>query len=322
MAGRYEIPSRRPPGGSAAWDAAAIVVLRAMLNTYHALTVSEIEARASDRTWNAILWPWPIDPHHFTNARTALFAAGEIEPTSLPTRSHADPITTWSRVPVRGLRRSIEAAAARKRLLTARHAGWAHRGGAGRGLIGKAGEDAVHAAMTDPSSQLARVSGSTSELLGIPLLGEVDDSAFYVDVDNGTPTAITVMVEVKNARSWYYADHPDLHRFLSKAAHLQAQRPDILIFPIFVCRRVHFKLWELGESQGFLPARVLQQLVLPDSELDQDVLSEVIDGLGFQDLRLGNAPTSRHRGIFATSLPKRARAYAERWQASHGVYLP
>lgn len=321
--GRYEIPSKRPrPGDPAVWDDAARQVLLAMLEKHLAMTVSEIEARGSDRTWDPQIWPWPIDPHHFTNARAALLAAGKIEPTSLPTRSHPDPIITWSRPPVRGLLRSTAASAARKRLLTARHAGWAHRGGAGRGLIGRAGEDAVHTAMTEPASQLTRVSGSTGELLGVQLLGELDNSAFYVDTAGGTPTAITVMVEVKNTRAWYYADHEDVLRVLAKAADLQLQRPGVLILPLFICRRVQFTLWELGKSHGFLPARVEQQLVLPDSELDQAVLNEVVDGLGFKDLRLGGAPTARHRGIFTAAVPRFARSYAERWRDSYHLYLP
>lgn len=111
-------------------------------------------------------------------------------------------------------------------------------------------------------------------------------------------------------------------RLLAKAADLQHQRPDALILPVFVCRQVQYKLWEQGEAHGFLPAKVLRQVVLADSDLDQDVLNEVAGGLGYQDLRLGNAPTNYHRGVFATSVPKRARAYAQRWRENYSLYLP
>ncbi len=107
----------------------------------------------------------------------------------MPTRSHPEPITTWLRIPTRGIGRLILAAASCKRLLTARHNGWALRGGAGRGLIGRAGEDAVHAAMIDQRSHLTQVSGSTSQLLGVPLIGELDNSAYYVDDSDGSPVA-------------------------------------------------------------------------------------------------------------------------------------
>lgn len=317
---RYAAPPRRPAGDSEVWDEAAKTILLDMLDTHHAMTSSEIEARGSDRTWNPLMWPWPINPHHFTNARAELALTGDIEPTSAPTRSHSDPITTWARPATRGIGRLIHSAAARKRLLTARHAGWAQRGGAGRGLIGRAGEDAVAAAMAE-ASDISHISGSTTELLGVPLVGELDNSGFYVDTTGATPTAITLMVEVKNTRSWYYADDPATRGFLSKAAHLQQERPEALILPVFICRQFQYKLWELGQRHGFLPAKVINQLVLGDSDLNQQSLSEVANELGYGDLRLGNAPTNRHRGIFATSIPKNARSYAEAWRRHYVEHL-
>lgn len=316
---RYAPPSRKPPGNSSAWEEAAKKVLLDMLDDQYAVTVSEIEARGSDRTWNPLLWPWPINPHHFTNARVDLADTGDIEPASAPTRSHLDPIITWSRPPTRGNRRRILSAAARKRLLTARHAGWARRGGAGRGLIGRAGEDAVHTAMTE-APNISQVSGSTNELLDISLPGELDNSAFYVDLTT-TPTAITIMVEVKNTRSWYYADDVAVLRFLAKASHVQQERPEALVLPVFICRQFQYKLWELGERHGFLPAKVENQLVQRDSDLSQESINQVANELGYGDLRLGNAPTNRHRGIFNTSIPRYARTYAERWRLHHVEYL-
>ena len=318
--GRYGAPPRRPPRDPGVWEEAAKSVLLHMLDAHYAMTVSEIEARGSDRTYDALKWAWPINPHHFTNARHELAAAGDIEPTSASTRSHPDPIVTWSRPATRGIGRSIQSAAARKRLLTARHAGWARRGGAGRGLIGRAGEDAVATAMAEDAN-ISHVSGSTATLFGVPLLGELDNSGFYVDASGPAPTVVTLMVEIKNTRSWYYAEDDAVLRFLAKAAHFQRERPEQLVLPVFICRQHQFKLWELGERHGFLPAKVVNQLVLADSDLDQDSLNEVVNELGYGDLRLGNRPTNRHRGIFATAVPKRARVYAERWRDHHVQYL-
>ncbi len=144
MAGERFPPSSRPaPGDAEVWDEAAKTVILSMLDSHYAMTASEMEARSSDRVWNAMVWPWVINPHHLTNARNALAAAGGIESTSAPTRSHPDPIITWSRPPTHGIQRLILDTAARKRLLTARHAGWGKRGGAGRGLIGRADIDAI-----------------------------------------------------------------------------------------------------------------------------------------------------------------------------------
>jgi AcrR family transcriptional regulator len=94
-------------------------------------------------------------------------------------------------------------AAQRKRLLTARHNGWSRRGGAGRGLIGRAGEDALADALRSPRSLLTRPTGSTTEVLGVDLsgLGEIDNSAFYIDdADPADPQMVTVVFEVKNTR--------------------------------------------------------------------------------------------------------------------------
>ncbi|HSH62096.1 MAG TPA: hypothetical protein VK988_21100 [Acidimicrobiales bacterium] len=321
MAGdRYTSPPGRATADASAWDDAAEVVLLDMLTTHYAVTVSEIEARGSDRVYNPLLWPKPINPHHFTNARKALAAAGALEPTSAPSRSHPEPITTWSRPPSRGLRRLIQGAAARKRLLTARHAGWARRGGAGRGLIGRAGEDAVDTAMRE-APDISSVSGSTTSLLGVELLGEVDNSAFYVDTTGLNPTAVILVVEVKNTRSWYYPDDPAVLRFLAKAAHLQHKRPEAFVLPVFIGRQCHFTLWQLGKQHGFLPTWVRNQLVLADSDLAQPSLDEVAAGLGYRDLRLGNTPSNGHRGIFTSAIPARALTYAERWRAHHLEYL-
>lgn len=168
---------------------------------------------------------------------------------------------------------------------------------------------------------ISHVSGSTTSLLGVPLLGELDNSGFYVDTTGPTPAPITLAVEVKNTRSWYYADDDAVLRFLAKAADLQRARPDVLILPVFICRQYQYKLWELGEQHGFLPAKVVNQLVLPDTDLDQGSLNEVTGELGYGDLRLGNNPTNRHHGIFKTSIPKNARTYAQRWRLNHVYYL-
>ena len=203
---RYRARARRPAQDDPDyWREHAPAVVVDLLATHHAVTVREMEARAADRVWNPMVCPYPIQPHHLTNARQELAAVGDIVPTSLPTRSHPEPITTWSLPVRRGLTGLIEDTAARKRLLTARHNGWSERGGAGRGLIGKAGEDAMAGALADPGCPLTNVTGSTNEALGLDLnvtgLGEIDNSGFYVDqTDLGAPSLIYVMIEVKNTR--------------------------------------------------------------------------------------------------------------------------
>jgi len=323
---RYRSPAVRPAHDDPDyWREHAPLVVLDLLATHHAVTVAEMECRAADHVSNPAVCPWPIQPHHLTNARQELYANGDIIPTTAFTRSHPVPITTWSLPVRRGLARVIEDTAARKRLLTARHNGWSERGGAGRGLIGAAGEEAMAAALAEPDCPLTRVTGSTREALGLDLdatgLGEVDNSGFVVDqTDRGAPGLIYVMFEVKNTRSWFYADDDDVLRFLAKAAFVQHHRPDQLIFPVFVCRRVHWTLWDRGEAHGFLPARVENQLVLADHELTPDAFAEVRDEL-FEDMLLGARPTNRHLGIARTAVQKYAPIYARRWQEHYVNYL-
>lgn len=325
---RYpKAPKRRPSAADEDyWLEAACAVLLNVLDEQYAVTSTELEARASDRVWRPEICPYPINPHHFVNARRHLQGIGTIEPTAAPTTSHPDPILTWSRPATYGLGRKIRSAASRKRLLTARHNGWASRGGAGIGLIGRAGEEALDAALRHPESVLTGVTGSTRDILGIDP-GEVDNSAYFIDTsDKGTPKLVVVMFEVKNTRQWYYTDSAesataDVGRFLSKAAQVQAERPDQAILPVFVGRKIHPKLWEVGEEHGFLPTWVDQQLVLPDYELTQEVLDEVRHDLGYDDLFLGSEPRHRHLGLVKKAIPTRASAYAERWKKHHRRYL-
>ena len=109
-------------------------------------------------------------------------------------------------------------------------------------------------------------------------------------------------------------------RFLGKAAFVQQYRPDQLILPVFVCRQVAYKLWERGTHHGFLPARVIQQLVLPDHELTPPVFSEVRDEL-FEDMVLGARPTNRHLGIARTGIAKHALIYSFLWREHYVRYL-
>ena len=306
------------------WREAASTVLMAMLDREHAVTVSEMEARASDRTWDSSVCPYPVDPHLFVNARRELAAEGLITTTALPTRSHPEPIATWHRPPERPRTRLITDASQRKRLLTARHNGWSQRGGAGIGLIGRAGESALDTALRTPPTVVTGVTGSTRQVLGLDVhrLGELDNSAFYVDTSvPSSPVAIQLLFEVKNTRQYYYADDADVLVFLRKAATVQEARPAQLVLPVFVCRRRHYTLWAQSQVVGFLPAQVYEQLVLPDNELTPASLEEVREGLGYSDLRLGDEPTNRHHGLVRTSIPKRARQLAELWKTQYVAFL-
>lgn len=306
------------------WLELARTAIKALIGVEHAVTIAEMEARLSDRVWDNAICPDPIEPHLLTTARAEFRASGELVATSTVTKGAGGPVSTWSFPPARGLIGKIEDAAQRKRLLTARHNGWSRRGGAGRGLIGRAGEDALTEALRSPRSLLSRPTGSTTEVLGVNLsgLGEVDNSAFYIDdTDPADPQMITVVFEVKNTRSWYYADNAEVLWFLAKAARIQAERPGRLILPVFLCRRWHWTLWVQGEEAGFLPAEVRNQLVLPDAELTPERFEQVRLELGYEDLVLDNAATNRHLGIVSGAMAKYARPRAELWAQHHAEFL-
>lgn len=54
------------------WREKAEEVLLLMLDAHHAVTATEMEARAEDRTFDTNLCPKPIDPHWLGNARREL----------------------------------------------------------------------------------------------------------------------------------------------------------------------------------------------------------------------------------------------------------
>ncbi len=309
------------------WLERACEVILSVLDVEHAVTSSELVARASDRAWLLPSSPCqhPIDPHWLVNARNKLLEEERLARTDAPSKGHPKDITTWHVPRARGVNRLIDDASQRKRLLTARHTGWSRRGGGGRGLIGRAGENALDTALREATA-VTNVSGSTWKVLGVDLhpvgLGEIDNTSFYIDTsDAGRPQLIQLVFEVKNTREWYYPDNHELLRFLKKVATIQQQRPTQLIAPIFVCRRYQYQVWELGEILGFLPVRVDQQLVLPDHYLTQASFDEVWHGLGFQDMLLGDAPTNRHRGMIATAIPRRALTVAQRWRRGYEQVL-
>ena len=304
------------------WADAARRVLLAVIDREHAVTIRELEARASDRVYHPQIDPFPIDPDLLGKARPELLQEGAISFTSAPSRQHPEPITTWHREPTRGMQERINTTSARKRLLTVRHNGWGNRGGAGRGLIGAAGESAAHKAMMTAQGlgSITGVTGSIDEVLGVRA-GEIDNSAFVIDRSDGLQL-IQILVEVKNQRPWYYPKNPELQTFLQKAALIQDANPNQLILPVLVARRRHQSTWENGEEVGYLPTYCGAQMVRSDSELDEKLFNEVRVGLGYDDMILGDEPTNRHLGIMRDAIPKFDLRRARSWSQSYVDYLP
>jgi hypothetical protein len=146
-------------------------------------------------------------------------------------------VTTYHLPRRYGLATRIDAAAARKRLLTARFQGWAR--GSQRypqGLIGPPAETALSAALTRlaPTGYTpAENYGETNHLLEAIVQGGALDNAAFLTLTGprGRPLAYTVPFEVKNLREWIYGRASELHQLLYKAAHLQANNPGVPIVP-------------------------------------------------------------------------------------------
>lgn len=325
MSDRYGSPQRQGRSEDEWHELARAAVLR-LLEREHAVTIVEMEAKVSDRTYDPAVCPDPINPHHLTTARHTLEAEGRIMPTTAPAKSkdhEGEPhqVTTWSPPPAYGVKTAIEKAADRKRALMARWLSWGTRH-----LLGHAGESALAVAL-EHTGELTQSSGSTQVVLGVDV-GEVDNTAVFVDRSEPTQlTAIQVMFEVKNTREYYYANDEDVLDFLAKAATVQAARPRQLVLPVFVCRRWQFTLWRQGEALGFLPAMVSEQVVRKDPDLGLDEwtqrFNEVRNEL-LPDIRsiAAGQTTNRHLGIVNKLVPTRARQYAALWGENHAAFLP
>jgi hypothetical protein len=325
VAGRYDRP-RRPKRSENEWHSLARVAVLALLKREHAVTITEMEAKLSDRTYDAAICPDPINPHHLVTARHSLSDLGEIEEFTATTKSKDESgtrhrVSTWSLPRIRGRKTVIDQAAERKRALMSRWLSWGTRN-----LLGEAGEAALAAAL-DPAPMLTRVSGSTRTVLGVPV-DEVDNTAVYVAEEAGSGlTAIQLMFAVKNRREHYYASADDVVSFLKKAAKVQHARADQLVLPIFVCRRRHYTLWQEGEEMGFLPVMVMNQLVRRDPDLHTEEwgtrFGEVRDELlpDLTALAGKNDTSNRHRGIVNKLIPKQALDYARLWGVHYHEYL-
>lgn len=262
----------------------------------------------------------PVHPHLLTSAKQGLVRRGAIiETAPTPTRGgHA--IVTYQRVPMRDSR-AIDAAAARKRLLHARYLGWAtatkrHP----RGLIGPAGERALHASLVAPevAGLYGVISGAGSEvthLYGEPVPGgPLDGAAVHLGSRGGVLVgAVTLLFEVKNIRHWIYPSSHEVYQLLHKAAVLQVEHRTERILPVLVCRRRHYWTRQMAIDLGFFVIEVHEQRVQPVAELDLEAFHEVREELGFSTLSMEVGPLPRLVQSLRDAVPPYAVATAARW---------
>lgn len=264
-------------------------------------------------------------PHQRASAEgtgITLAEDGVVRRVSAPTRGGRH-IGTWHLTADAGIRTAIERAATRKRLLTARHDGWAATSERNpKGLIGQAGETVVRRLLEslDPYSHIVWDAGHA---LGTHIPGGTVDASTFLTVSiAGIPTALTALVEVKNQRQWFYPTNRQLHRFLAKGANLQVANPGVPIVPVFVSSWRHDSTLRLGKLLGFYAISYRVQYVLDRAEIEPRLFTEVVQELGYSDLRRGVEPNINLRHALEISLPRDAPASARRWGQSAELVLP
>lgn len=86
MSDRYGSP-RKASRTPEQWTDLAVAAVRALLEREHAVTLVEMEAKLSDQTYDPMICPDPIEPHHLTTARRILGHSGDIQSTTATTKS-------------------------------------------------------------------------------------------------------------------------------------------------------------------------------------------------------------------------------------------
>lgn len=298
-------------------ERAAMMIMR-VLDERHAVVHAELEARIAEGEYADSRNN--INPHHITTALRDLRQSRQIV-WDHGTARGGQTIATIQPADQRRRSVKIENTAARKRLLFARYSGWAQ--GTKRyplGLIGRAGEEAVRSAILQSGAlQPARPdAGEVGTLLGVELPGAVDSAGYMLPFTDGIPgTPVTILVEVKNIRSWIYPQTEELYQVLDKASILQVRRPDQQILPVLACRKAHHTTYTMAKQLGFIVIGMGRQFVA--DIVSEEELLEVRNELHFNDLHRVNGPSKRVLERFQRTLPSYAAQFADTWRATCAV---
>lgn len=286
-----------------------------LLTAHHALVHPEVISRISEGSF--VSSNENIDPHHVTTALRELHREEVIRSEERPTRG-GHTITTLHLVsPPRRSRTVADRAAARKRLLLARYTGWSQGTVKNpHGLIGPAGETAVRTALQAAGAMQPATPGfgHVRSILDTRLAGPADSGGYLVPINGGLPgTPVTVLVEVKNIRSWIYPGSEELVQVLNKCRVLKQAHPDHPVIGILVCRRAHKTTYWMAQQLGFMVIEMNTQFA---GNVDEKDLDEVRNELRLTDLRVGTGPSLRVRDRVADTLPRVATTIADRWTKS------
>ncbi len=289
----------------------------------------ELTARISDRPWRG--QPKPIDPHLLSTGLKDLRAAGLVRRVQVVTRGGSK-VAVFQPSPIpRGKTRAADEAAARKRLLVARHRSWSRGTQHMPNLIGAAGEAVVHRSLREAAPYGYRLiqpaQGEVRAIYGEPVPGgPLDNGAWLTPMDQQTqmPTGSTFLVpiEVKNVRHWLYPWHWEIHQLLHKAAGLARTRPDHPVLPILICRKAHYYTLQLAQDLGFLIFQTHNQYVQPSERVDVEHFEEVRSELGLADLQLTDSANPALIDWLSKTPPQQAEAYSDTWMTRGRHALP
>jgi len=124
---------------------------------------------------------------------------------------------------------------------------------------------------------------------------------------------VTVLVEVKNIRSWVYPGASELYQLLHKALLLHQAQPQAPLVPVFVCRRAHPTTFWMAKQLGFVVIDMNRQYA---GDVGEQELLDVRNELHFNDLYAGAGPSLRVRDRFTKVLPRIATTMAAQWSTT------
>lgn len=303
----------------AEWIALGKQFILELLEEQAAAPGVELEARLCVRPWRDA--PKAIDPHILTLARHELLEEGRIDVETATTRGGSKVAVFHLAPVVRGTKRKITDAAARKRLLVARWRSWARASQNSPNLIGEGGEAVVHKSLHKAAAHGYRLiqpsRGEVTSLFGKDVPGgPLDNGAWLLTVDARTqvPRApIFVPIEVKNVRHWLYPNHAETYQLLHKAAGLANEHPEHPVLPVLICWRAHYRLRQLAADLGFLVFQTYSQYVLPSERIKPQYFEEVRTELGFEDLQITDSANPQLVDWLTDTVHREAVSKSRRW---------
>lgn len=295
-----------------------------VLSVQHACVGPELQLRLAEH--RATTHPPFINPDVVSQVRRELLDEDEIVPETATTRGGYQ-VTTYRLGDHHRAKTAARKVAARKRALHARYRSWAEHQSPSypRGRIGPALERVAYryfdqhpAFLPDPQAP----AGDVHAVFSQPVPGGALDLLVHVHAFDGSgrPQTVTLLIETKNQLQWFYPRHHDLHSLLYKAAMLQHEHQDHLFVPMFLCRRRHQDVLQMGKDLGFYPIEVHRQPLVAGG-INPRHLDEVTTELGYDLVPADVDDPLPRLGRALANVPSYAFATAQTWRHASALFL-